>query len=166
MSIRTDLDKLLAYAKQQNIQVNIENRTATTTDAAVIDLDKQIIILYANARDPIKDLVVSLLHELTHLVGYRQNPQEYLEYFRVASLDKPTMKERYEIYKIERKDIKNMPIIALVLGLKTIKQETIKAWVRFDTWQYWYYYEFGKFPVRKERVKMLIKLGIKPKGSH
>jgi len=161
MSIRTDLDKLLQYAKLQNITINIEPRTKETEDAAEIDFSSMTITLYQAPKDPIKYMIVSILHELSHLVGYRNNPQDYEEYFRVSNLTSPTMMERYEIFSIERRDVKLMPMIALLLGIKHVNQEVIMGWVRFDTWQYWYYYTFGVYPGRKERVKKLVALGLR-----
>lgn len=160
MSIRSDYNTLLEYARLNNITVEILPKRASPGSAAEIDFDINKISLYINKNESLRNRCMSLLHELCHLIGYRYNPREYEEYFRVQELDNPTSVERYEIYKIESRDTRRMDILAIFLNLQSIPIDLVKRWSKYDIWQYWFYYENNRYPSLKERQKMQKRLDI------
>lgn len=160
MSIRSDLNTVISYANSQGIKVKFRIRTRKDKDAAWVDFDNKEIYIIHRKKDPLKELIASVIHELTHLIGYNSNKSDYLEYFRVSELEEPTISERYEIYHREKEDIRKMHLLHTLLGLKTIPIDYIRKWAEFDIWQYAVYYRTGKYPIRDVRLVKLRKLGL------
>ena len=163
MSIRNDLDKVLSYARSHGIKVHFKIRSKQR-DAAWILFESKTIVICHSRTCSLKELVASLLHELSHLITYCVDKNRFKAYLAVPE-ENPSKAERKLIYDREKADIANMPRLRELLGLTSVTREYIAYWVEYDTWQYRYYWLYDKYPNYKQRVekknKLVLKYGLK-----
>lgn len=158
MSIRSDLNKVLSYARSHGIKVHFRLRRKGGKDAAWILFESKTIVVCHSRSDPLRELLVSVLHELSHLITYCVDKSQFTAYLSVPEHN-PSKAERYQIYLREREDIAKMPGLKDLLGLSSVPGNYVNFWVEYDTWQYRYFWLQGKYPNYKKRKDKRRQLG-------
>jgi len=157
--IRSDLDKVVQYAKNIGITVTFKTYVPRSYTAAEVDFDSRRITVYQKPNESIRYLVASLLHELCHFTYHATNPKSYKVYdkwsgsFNKGEDDKSV---RWGIYDVERRDISNMVRLYDLLGLNGVPRSYIHMQQEYDIWIYAFWYFRGRLPKKQEKkVKQL-----------
>ncbi len=140
MTYKQDLELVLAYAKQQGITITYNYNKNPKASADCEYWNGKITVSKAYITST-KSLIVTLLHEISHIMAYRSDNSSMDHYVSSA----------YRTYLIEKRDISKMLTIGNTIGLQRMPKEYIRAWQDFDTWNYWYEWMYKKEPSAKER---------------
>lgn len=177
MNIRDrEIQRLLSYAAGLGLQV-IHDDKSESIAAASWALDGSEITLYTRVKQSKTEIILSLLHELSHMLWFihekKRKPDFKLDEAITREMlvennetDIPTPKRlRKKILEIEIAGTQYWKIVYDDTNLK-IPYWKVELSKEFDIWQYEVYYRKGKFPPRKERREKLKLLTEKYKNAN
>lgn len=118
------------------------------------------IELFIHKNEKKTSIILTMLHEIGHQLYYMHNERPEIPDEVMLPTTRLTKAQRKKILDYERAGISLMPTIAIELNLK-IPMWKVYAQTEFDIWIFEYFYEYGKYPLMKERnlkIKELKKL--------
>lgn len=146
--------------------IKLIKRTKQAKDAETKDYGSwsiNEIEIYTNEHKTKTDLILTLIHEISHQVFYAHNkieiPDEVL--LPIATLTKA---QRKRILDYEKAGIELMPTIAIELNLKLPLYKIYVA-SELDIWMYEHLHEHGKYPNSKTKKLKKQELVKKYKGK-
>jgi hypothetical protein len=155
MTRSEEIKRLEQYAKGLGADIIYRKPEKNNPDGAyivVLNTYKSKIVVFKDSRTTKKDLVLSIIHELGHLLSWiyngRKDPKELIEALQAESERKsdPIPKNKRKlIYEMEKNDTKYWDGIVTELGLNISKNE-LKVHKLLDIWTYRMYYLNGDFP--------------------
>jgi hypothetical protein len=176
MNIRDrEIQRLISYAIGLGLEV-IYDSTTKTNAAAGWALDGSEIIIYTNTKQSKTDIILALIHEISHHLHWIWEKQRKPDFkfdeavTRELLLENnettvPTPKRlRKKILDIERAGIVYWDVVYRDVGL-AIPLWKLNVYKEFDIWQYEVYYQKGKFAPRAERRAKLKTLTEKYKNA-
>jgi hypothetical protein len=165
-----ELKRMIQYAKGLNIEVIVNKKPPKKWDTAAswseLTKDKAVIELYGTSKASKIGVVMNMLHELAHHIGYvyrgRKDHPEVLEAlieFNDDSLN-TSKKNREVVYEVEKEDSEYRIQIAKELNLK-IPLYKLLADIDLDLFVYGFWIDEGKWPtyksIKEEKKKLLEK---------
>ncbi|MCX9024594.1 MAG: hypothetical protein OIN85_00695 [Candidatus Methanoperedens sp.] len=144
--------RLVKYAEGMGLKVRFKPYVPYSRVMADWTTDGTELTVYVTCRESKLDLVLSLIHEIGHHRGFIENGRKPDTKIEAAMDDEEKKKNRKIIYENEVHDTKYWEQIYhdtdCRFGLDLLNKQK-----EFDTWVYEVYYETGKIPTAKERVK-------------
>lgn len=160
--IRDDeIQRLIKYAQGMGVRV-LMSKAQNSEDSAEFSLDGTEITVYVKSQNSKTETILSLIHELGHLLDHIHQHDRQLDVKFEQALDP---NRHGKISKKKRKVILDSEVAATAYW-HTIYKETdlkfpmwkLEAQMQHDIWQYEFYYENGRFPNSKERHGMKIEI--------
>lgn len=152
MSVRDEeIKRLVFYAKSLGAKVIIRHYNNEEIASVTVEPSKYTIIINKKHHDNKTQIILSLLHELSHIKYTILNNYKFTDVQISDVLNngrKISKKKRKEIADFEIKSLPLMTNIASELNVKIPMWKILKA-VALDTWIYQYYYENGNDPSNK-----------------
>jgi len=163
-----EIQRLIKYAQGMGARVVFSN-VKDSEDSAQFALDGSEIIVYAKHQKSKTETILTLIHEISHLLDHIHQHDRQPDVKFEQALDP----NRYgKISKKKRKIILDSEITATGYWHTVYKETGLKipmwkmeAQMEHDIWQYDFYYEHGRFPHRKERRQMKKELYAKHKNK-
>ena len=156
--IDDDLNRLIHYAKGLGVKVSIKDYVPYSDDAGYWITDGFEIQLFRWKGQSKTKLVLILLHELAHHLGWVYADRKFPEKYTLASDKEAERKKsdpfidkslRKAVYELELRDSKYQHTIACEVGLRIPKWK-IDLEIAVDMYVYKHYYITGKFPGLKQ----------------
>jgi hypothetical protein len=156
-----ELKRLIHYAKGLGVKVTIyENRKSD--NAATWATDGSEIEIFKSPKDSKIHTIISLLHELGHMLWHVHDKDRKQDVEFEASLS-PGEVWGGDLPKSKRKKVLDEELAAAAWQESVYKETNMKfpiwklhAAKEFDMWMYQVYYETGSFPKFKTKRKQLI----------
>lgn len=152
-----ELKRLVRYMEGMGVKVEFKRGDPNNSVGAEWDLSGTHIVVYTYPRIPKTDLILCLIHECGHHLSFvhddnKQHPRGLSKAIELENLGLPmTKRQRKLILESELKGMKWWDIIYRETNMKFPKY---KLWYarEYDTWWYNYFYQVGKYPIRKEKI--------------
>lgn len=146
---KRDMAKVRKFALKMGIRVRIMSKTGRLVDCAYAYFEEKRIVIFRRPDESDLYTLTTLLHEVSHLLNYVINPNDYKEFLKLED-DDNSFRARKIQFDLEKRDISKMKDLHSLLGLKT-NQKAIVASELFDIHQYEHNLRHGKFLSKKER---------------
>jgi hypothetical protein len=155
-----EYNRLVSYAKGLGVKITKKPYVPGSGDGAEWDAEGKEITLYVWPRQSKTKLVLNLIHELAHHLGwiYKNRKLTVAEdkALQWESDRKPTetlpIEKRKIYYENEVKDYRFRKKIIKEVDIK-IPRWKLELDIRFDKAVYYYYYQKGNFPTEKIKAK-------------
>lgn len=118
--------------------------------------DTRTIIINKHPRMTRKEVILSLIHEISHALGHAQNGCDVLfrKAFRVSHLpfsDWP-LEQKKALYSVEKRDLTKMLSLYRQIGFTSVSLHDVAAIRMYDTLIYKMAAQTGSFGTKKEQA--------------